>query len=205
MMKRVCSIVILIGAAFILFSCATTGTEDAPQKEPPQETTAAEQKDPPKKQDEKPSEPSTQSSANEEPEQREEKAEQDYEMTAKEKEETKRDLNELVDKLNTIISRKNYEKWLDYLTDNYKEHYSDEERLKEISESPILQKHGIKLRSLRDYFTYVVVASRKDVHIDDIKAIGEDTVKAYMEVDEQSVVVYTLTKVEGQWKITISN
>jgi hypothetical protein len=138
------------------------------------------------------------------PAQEEAKTAKSFVMSEAEKEQTRKDLNELVDELNAIIASRDYQRWLDYLTSEYKEHYSDTDTLQEISKSPILSKYGVKLRSLRDYFRYVVVASRKDVHISDIKAIGEDTVKAYMDVDGQQVVVYTLQKVGGRWKITIS-
>lgn len=137
-------------------------------------------------------------------EQEEVTAEKSYKLDEQEKERTKRDLNKLVDELNSIIANREFDKWLDYLTEEYIEYYSDSENLEEITSSPTLTKYGIELRSLRDFFQYVVVASRKNVHIDDIKAIGEGTVKAYMDVDDEPVVVYTLTRVDGRWKITIS-
>lgn len=125
-----------------------------------------------------------------------------YEMGEEEYQETKKDLSKLVEELNQIIASRNYQKWLTYLTGEYKEYYSDPEVLQEYSEAPLLKKYDIKLRSLKDYFNYVVVASRKDVHIDDIKALSENKVRAYMIVNTEPIVVYTLEKVDGQWKIT---
>lgn len=125
-----------------------------------------------------------------------------YEMDKEEYESTKKDLSELVDELNHIIAAQNYEQWLTYLTPEYKEYYSDPNVLAEFSETPLLQKYNIKLRSLKDYFNYVVVASRKDVRIDDISALSESKVKAYMIVKDEPIVVYTLEKVGEEWKIT---
>ena len=144
------------------------------------------------------------SEATEETEVAEKNEENDYQLSEEEKEQTKKDLNKLVEKLNSIIARKDYQKWLQYLTEEYKQHYSSEETLAEISNSPVLAKHDVILRSLKDYFNYVVVASRKEIRIDEIKAVGEDTVKAYMDLNDNLVIVYTLKKVDGQWKITIS-
>jgi hypothetical protein len=123
-------------------------------------------------------------------------------MGAEEYETTKKDLSELVQELNTIISQQNYERWLNYLTKEYIEYYSDPKILQEYSSSPTLSKYNIKLRSLKDYFNYVVVASRRDVRIDDISAISENKVKAYMIVNEEPIVVYTLEKIDKRWKIT---
>ncbi len=125
-----------------------------------------------------------------------------YEMGEEEYQETKKDLSKLVEELNQIIASRNYQKWLTYLTNEYKEYYSDPAVLQEYSEAPLMKKYDIKLRSLKDYFNYVVVASRKDVRIDDIKALSENKVRAYMIVNNEPIVVYTLEKVDGQWKIT---
>lgn len=151
-----------------------------------------------------PPEPETEPALEPEPEILEEEAEveEEYELDEEEYQETKRDLSQLVSELNEIIASRDYENWLEYLTDEYKEHYSDPEVLKEFSDSPVLKKYNISLRSLRDYFNYVVVASRRNVQIDDIKAVGPDKVKAYMDVDGKTVVVYTLEKKDSGWKIT---
>ena len=125
-----------------------------------------------------------------------------YEMGEEEYQETKKDLSKLVEELNQIIASRNYQEWQRYLTGEYKEYYSNPEVLQEYSDTPLLKKYDIKLRSLKDYFNYVVVASRKDVRIDDIKALSENKVRAYMIVNNEPIVVYTLEKVDGQWKIT---
>ena len=127
---------------------------------------------------------------------------EEYQMDQEQYEETKRDLSELVSTLNSIIADEDYDEWLTYLTNEYISYYSDPEVLTELSRSPLLVKYNIKLRSLRDYFTYVVVASRRDVHIDDIKALDENKVKVYMIVNNEPIVVYTLEKVDNRWKIT---
>src|SRR6056297_860940 len=137
-----------------------------------------------------------------EPQASEDKSTEEYTMGEEEYQETKKDLANLVQELNQIIANRNYQEWLDYLTKEYKDYYSDPKVLQEYSEAPLLQKYDIKLRSLKDYFNYVVVASRKDVRIDDIKPLSENKVRAYMNVNGEPIVVYTLEKVDNQWKIT---
>ena len=129
-------------------------------------------------------------------------AEDAYKMDEEQYEKTKKDLSVLVDELNQIIARQDYEQWLKYLTTDYTSYYSDPAVLNELSQSPLMTKYNIRLRTLKDYFNYVVVGSRKDVHIDDINAISDMKVKVYMIVNNEPIVVYTLEKVDERWKIT---
>ena len=114
---------------------------------------------------------------------------------------TKVDISKLIIKLNKIIESKDYDTWLSYLSKNYYDYYSNPEILKEQSESPLLKKYKITLRSLKDYFNYVVVGSRKNVRLDDIKALDADHIKAYMYIDNTPVIIYELVKINNQWKI----
>ncbi len=116
---------------------------------------------------------------------------------------TKEDLSKLVETLNGIIERRDYNTWLSYLSKEYYDYYSSPEVLKEQSESPLLKKYGIVLRSLKDYFNYVVVGSRKNVRLDEIKALDKNHIKAYMYVDGTPVIIYELVKINGEWKITL--
>jgi len=150
----------------------------------------------------KTSEPAVDEQENSEPQSSGDKSPEEYTMGEEEYQETKKDLANLVQELNQIIANRNYQEWLDYLTKEYKDYYSDPKVLQEYSESPLLQKYDIKLRSLKDYFNYVVVASRKNVQIDDIKPLSVNKARAYMNVNGEPIVVYTLEKVDGQWKIT---
>ncbi len=111
------------------------------------------------------------------------------------------DIEALIEKLNQIIKASNFTEWKKYLTKEYIEFYSSQENLKLVSDTPTLKKYKIVLRSLNDYFTYVVVPSRSDVQLDDISFIDDNNVKAYMQIDGEPVVLYTLINIDGNWKI----
>lgn len=114
------------------------------------------------------------------------------------------DIKALIQGLNTIIQRKDYESWLGYLTEDYKQHYSDPAVLAQISEYPVLKRAGIKLSSLKDYFLYVVYPSRQNDRVDDIEYLGEGLVKAITvspKGDRQ--ILYNLEKHGDTWKIGI--
>ncbi|MFO7730817.1 MAG: hypothetical protein R6V86_08635 [Spirochaetia bacterium] len=188
--------IFILSVSLLIAGCAGTPPTE---EEPESSHTAAAPETEPEKTDEPALEDEqqtaeTQSSGDKSPE--------EYTMGEEEYQETKKDLANLVQELNQIIANRNYQEWLDYLTTEYKDYYSDPEVLQKYSEAPLLEKYDIKLRSLKDYFNYVVVASRKDVRIDDIKPLSEDKVRAYMNVNGEPIVVYTLKKVDDQWKIT---
>lgn len=111
------------------------------------------------------------------------------------------DIEILINKLNKIIKASNFAQWRMHLNSKYINYYSDPVNLRKISSTPILKKYNITLRTLNDYFIYVVVPSRSDVRLDDISFIDDNNVKAYITIAGENVVLYTLTKHEDSWKI----
>ena len=126
----------------------------------------------------------------------EEVTEELYVQTFGEVEDTIADLNE-------IIASRDFLRWQYYLTDNYRRTYSDPRVLAESSRSAILQRNNITLRSLEDYFRFVVVPSRANVRLDEIVFVDESTVEAIMVVAGERYLVYNLTKAGDRWKIDI--
>jgi hypothetical protein len=115
--------------------------------------------------------------------------------------EAETDIADLIDKLNTIITSKDYEGWKKYLSEDYISYYSNQDILKEKSNSPLLSKYKIVLRSLEDYFNYVVVGSRQNVQLDEIKALDRNRIKAYMFINNSPVIIYELIRIDDNWKI----
>ncbi|MCK5152932.1 MAG: hypothetical protein KAQ93_01115 [Spirochaetales bacterium] len=111
------------------------------------------------------------------------------------------DISELIQELNELIASKNFNEWKNYLSADYIEYYSDPDVLKEKSQSPLLTKYKIVLRSLEDYFNYVVVGSRQNVQLDEIKALDRDRIKAYMFINNKAVIIYELIRIDNNWKI----
>jgi len=192
---------IFTGICILTLSLLVAGCASTPSAQ--EETESSHAAAAPKTEPEKKNEPTVADEQQaSEPQSSEDNSIDEYTMGEEEYQETKKDLANLVQELNQIIASRNYQAWLDYLTKEYKDYYSDPKVLQDYSEAPLLQKYDIKLRSLKDYFNYVVVASRKDVRIDDIKPLSENKVRAYMNVNGEPIVVYTLEKVDNQWKIT---
>ncbi len=114
------------------------------------------------------------------------------------------DVKGLISSLNAIIRRRDFDAWRALLTDEYLRHYSDPQTLAELSQQPALRRYNIVLRSLRDFFTYVVYPSRQNDRVDDIEFIDERRVVAYtINAKEERLVLYNLEKIGDTWKIAI--
>lgn len=115
---------------------------------------------------------------------------------------TKTDVQALIQRLNGIIREKDYETWVTFLGKDYRAALSDPSFLGRISASTVLRKQNVTLRSLRDYFIYVVVPSRAYDRVDDIEFIGQNRVKAFT-VDSKArrLRLYDLEKTPTGWEI----
>ncbi len=115
---------------------------------------------------------------------------------------TKGEVQALIEELNQLIRDKNYTAWVQYLSPGYRESLSNPEFLKTVSESSRLKNQKIVLKSLEDYFLYVVVPSRANDRVDDIEFIGQNRVKAYTITRKgQRLRLYELEKTNGNWNI----
>jgi hypothetical protein len=125
-------------------------------------------------------------------------------VTVEEKNVAFTDIRALIENLNRIIQRKDFEAWRSNLTDEFIAWYSDPAVLDQISQYPVLKRTGIKLTSLKDYFLYVVYPSRQNDRVDDIDFVGERQVKAMTISDKgDRQILYSLEKHDDTWKIGI--
>ena len=147
------------------------------------------------KEPEEPEEP-----VSEEPE---EAAPEEFVVTEEVYTETFEDIRSLIGELNSIIRSENYDVWLDYLTEAYIDHFSSSQVLRENSDQPLLKKYDINLRTLKDYFRYVVVPSRSNARLDDLVFIDKEHVKAIMIIKDQRTILYRLSKIDRNWKIDL--
>lgn len=115
--------------------------------------------------------------------------------------ETFEDIQVIITKLNGVISSKNYETWLTYLTDDYIEYYSRPDKLQEYTDLYKQRGYNYRIDSLKDYFLYLVVISRANAVVDDIVFIDKTHIKALTEIKGKLSVLYYLEKKENSWKI----
>src|SRR5271157_1184491 len=114
---------------------------------------------------------------------------------------TFRDVQDIVAAITRIIAAGDYDGWLSYLTADYVASRSSASFLADASNSAVLKKNGIVLKSLRDYFSNVVVRSHLQATLDDIQFLDETHVKALALVQGNSVILYYLVHENGRWKV----
>jgi hypothetical protein len=114
---------------------------------------------------------------------------------------TFRDVQDVVAAITRIIAAGDYDGWLPYLTADYVASRSSKEFLTDASSAAVLQKNGIVLKSLKDYFNNVVVRSHLQATLDDIQFLDETHVKALALVQGTPVVLYYLVHENGRWKV----
>lgn len=123
-------------------------------------------------------------------------------IPAEVKRDTMEDVKALINEINLVIRQKDYTAWRGYLTGEYAVFYSEPSVLAEMSESPVLKRQGIRLKSLQDYFLNVVYPSRQSVRVDDIEFYSPTQVKAVTVAPSgERQVYYYLEKVGESWKI----
>jgi hypothetical protein len=119
---------------------------------------------------------------------------------------TMEDVKHFIDALNIVISKGDYNSWKTALSPEYFNKISSAENLRQVSELPAMKTRRITLRTVNDYFKYVVVPSRADSRVDYIEFIRENRVKAFTIVtnaagEEQRLRLYDLEKTDNIWKI----
>ncbi len=113
------------------------------------------------------------------------------------------DIRKFIETLNTVIQTKDFTAWNLYLTDTYRDYYSNAEVLAELSNQSVIKRQGIVLKTLKDYFISVVYPSRQNDRVDSIEYIGQTKVKAFTtNAKGDRLVLYILEKIGDTWKIT---
>ncbi len=189
-MKIILSILLFTG--LFLYSCVSDKPAEPVQAEAVVQDPAA-----PAVQDEP--EPEAEPAPEPEPAAEDEK----YQVSDELYQQTFDEIESLIKELNQVISKKQFDRWLKYLSTGYIRKYNSQEVLGEINEYPQLKDNGIELNSLRDYFDWVVVPSRSRAVLGEIVFVGEAKVIAYSSFDGKRAKLYQLEKNDDIWKITV--
>jgi uncharacterized hydantoinase/oxoprolinase family protein len=122
------------------------------------------------------------------------------------------DVKAFVENLNMIIQNKNYNRWREALSEERLREISSPMFLATASNSASMRRRGIVLKTLNDYFLYVVVPSRANSQVDKIEIVDNKRVKViYMhtrkvegsedKTETVPLLVYELIKDGNTWKI----
>ena len=113
-----------------------------------------------------------------------------------------------ISELNVIMTKKDFNSWLGYISADSKKYWSDSYTLSKASEKLPKELKGVKLKNLNDYFNYVFIPSRKGRQIDEIRYNSAESVKAVQvskseDGKTKSIVYYNFVKESGDWKVEL--
>jgi hypothetical protein len=119
---------------------------------------------------------------------------------------TREEVQKFIEQQNKIIKDQNFDAWKTSLSPEYFAGISSTEYLSQMSEQPAMKTRRIVLKTVQDYFEYVVVPSRADLRVDEIEFISLNRVKAFTVItsksgEEQRLRLYDLEKIGNSWTI----
>jgi len=129
---------------------------------------------------------------------------------------TKAEIQGIIQKLDSIIRARNYNEWLEYLSEPYMGEISSPEFLEARTEELYRRDQLVAaatgknprtvekkvLGTLKDYFDNVVVPSRANDRVDDIDFFSETKIRAYTVNNRGTrLILYDLEIIGGTWKI----
>ena len=126
-----------------------------------------------------------------------------YQATKEEYDKTFVEVEGVIQEISAFIKAGNFAEWRHYLTPKYVDRLLEPENLAKMNEQPIIKKQNVSIRSLDDYFTYVVVPSRVNARLDEILFADASRVEALMKIGANRFLLYQLEKVGDTWKISV--
>ena len=122
-------------------------------------------------------------------------------ITIDEFEADKKEILEIIDDLNRIMKDRDYNSWTKYLSPSSKKYWSNPKNLASVSSR--LPVKGLKISSLKDYFTYVFVPARANSKVEEIRYVSNIVVKAVEPHEEEDLIFYMFEKVGGEWYLKL--
>ncbi len=122
-------------------------------------------------------------------------------VTFDEFKQTKKDILQVISELNKIIKNKDYQSWLDYLTPESKEYWSDPVNLANVATR--LPVKGIKIRNLKDYFNYVFIPARQNSQVEEIRYSSKNVVKAVQPLEKEDLIFYVFENHSDNWLLVL--
>ncbi|NLM00798.1 MAG: hypothetical protein GX220_05020 [Treponema sp.] len=117
----------------------------------------------------------------------------------------KKSLLNIISELSFIMENKDYNGWLNYLTQESIYYWRDSSNLAAVSKR--LPIKGLRLRNLEDYFKYVFIPSRLNKDVDEIRYVSSTLVKVVKmreKIDStEDVIYYTFEKINGKWLLCL--
>lgn len=123
-------------------------------------------------------------------------------VSKKEFTDDKNEILEIISELALVMETQDTLTWLKYIDDESKEYYKNPVNLRKAQQR--LRDKRIELKTIEDYFKYVFIPARRNSHIDEIRYVSKNHVKAVqIREDAPDAIYYEFKKKSGKWLIYI--
>lgn len=123
-------------------------------------------------------------------------------ITKEEFAEDKAEILRIIQELSIIMQEHDVNSWLNYITPESKVFYSNPVNLKKAQKK--LPNKMLQINTIKDYFNYVFIPSRKISKVDEIRYISKTNVKAVEVREDKSILVYYyFKKIDGKWLVNL--
>ncbi len=116
-------------------------------------------------------------------------------------EKDKKTILRIIDELSDIMIKKDYRKWINYISPQSLKYWQNSNNLEAVSAR--LPIKGVVLKNLEDYFRLIFIPSRLNVTVDEIRYTSVDTVKVVQVRGEQDIICYYFEKINGEWMLIL--
>lgn len=113
----------------------------------------------------------------------------------------KKDILQIIEDLAEIMVKKDYKRWVKYISPQSLEYWQNSNNLNTVSSR--LPVKGITLKTMEDYFKMVFIPSRMNVTVDEIRYISSTSVKVVQVKGEQDIICYYFEKIKGEWMLIL--
>ena len=123
-------------------------------------------------------------------------------ITKEEFSEDKTEILRIIQELSIIMQEHDVNSWLNYITPESKAFYSNPVNLRKAQKK--LPNKMLQINTIKDYFNYVFIPSRKISKVDEIRYISKTNVKAVEVREDKSILVYYyFKKIDGKWLVNL--
>lgn len=123
-------------------------------------------------------------------------------ITKEEFAEDKAEILRIIQELSIIMQEHDVNSWLNYITPESKAFYSNPVNLRKAQKK--LPNKMLQINTIKDYFNYVFIPSRKISKVDEIRYISKTNVKAVEVREDKSILVYYyFKKIDGKWLVNL--
>ena len=110
----------------------------------------------------------------------------------------KSEILQIIAELDNIMKTKDYKKWLEYITPESIEYWSNARNLSDLS-IRLYSNYNFKLVNLQEYFEKFFIPARKGRQVDEIRYVTTTVIKAVQYKDDQDIIYYYFEKRGDKW------